>query len=231
LLADEEKAAYQQRFFKTGEGQYAEADVFWGIKIPETRQIAIKYRLLPLTETAKLIQHQVHEVRLCGLFILEKKFELADEKEKKDVVDCYLTHTDYINNWDLVDSTAYVILGNYLVDKPRDVLYQLAKSNKLWSQRIAIVSTLSFIRNNDFDDTLSIAEILFDSPHDLIHKAIGWMLREMGKRNQSRMMAFLRTNYSRIPRTSLRYAIEKLPEFYRKNILKGKFKVDDNYGQ
>ena len=222
MLADKEKAKFLQGFFKTGKGQYAEGDVFWGIKVPETSQVAKAYREIPLVEVEKVLKNPVHEVRLCGLIILTEQFKKASEADRKVIVDFYLSNTKYINNWDLVDLSCYKILGNYLLDKPRDVLYRLAKSNNMWEQRIAIVSTLAFIRNRELDDTLSISEILLDHPHDLIHKAVGWMLRELSKRNEFSMLQFIETHYNKIARTTLRYAIERLPEEQRKNILQGK---------
>jgi len=223
VLADKEKAIFLQRFFKTGKGQYAEGDIFWGIKVPETRQVAKVYRNLPFSEIKKVIASPVHELRLCGLLILIEQFKKADETEQKSIVNFYLSNTQYINNWDLVDLSCYNILGNYLLDKPRDILYRLAKSKNMWEQRIAIVSTWAFIRNREFADTLVISEMLLDHPHDLIHKAIGWMLRELSKRDEGLMLHFVETHYNRLSRTTLRYAIEKLPEEQRKNILQGRF--------
>ena len=222
-LADKEKAQFLQRFFKTGKGQYAEGDIFWGIKVPETRQVAKAYRSLPFSEIKKVVANPVHELRLCGLLILVEQFKKASETDKKDIFDFYLSNTQYINNWDLVDLSAYNIVGNYLLDKPRDILYRLAKSKNMWEQRIAIVSTWAFIRNRELDDTLAISELLLDHPHDLIHKAVGWMLRELSKRNESAMLDFVEKHYNRLSRTTLRYAIERLPEDIRKNILQGKF--------
>ena len=218
-LADEEKAKFLQRFFKTGKGQYAEGDVFWGIKVPETRQIAKAYRELPFSEIKTVVAHPVHEVRLCGLMILVEQFKKSSEAERKAIVDFYLSNTQYINNWDLVDLSCYKILGEYLLDKPRDILYRLAKSRNMWEQRIAIVSTWLFIRNRDFVDTLAISEMLISHPHDLIHKAVGWMLREISKREETVMLDFVEKHYKNMSRTTLRYAIERLPEDLRKGIL------------
>jgi 3-methyladenine DNA glycosylase AlkD len=218
-LADEEKAKFLQRFFKTGKGQYAEGDVFWGIKVPETRQIAKAYRELPFSEIKTVVAHPVHEVRLCGLMILVEQFKKSSEAERKAIVDFYLSNTQYINNWDLVDLSCYKILGEYLLDKPRDILYRLAKSRNMWEQRIAIVSTWLFIRNRDFADTLAISEMLLSHPHDLIHKAVGWMLREISKREETVMLDFVEKHYKNMSRTTLRYAIERLPEDLRKGIL------------
>ena len=223
MSADKEKAQFLQRFFKTGRGQYAESDVFWGIKVPETRQVAKAYRSMPLVELGIIMKNPVHEVRLCGLMVLIEQFNKAKEADKKRIIDFYLSHTQYINNWDLVDLSCYKILGNYLLDKPRDVLYRMAKSKNMWEQRIAIVSTLAFIRNYEFDDTLAISEVLLDHRHDLIHKAVGWMLRELAKKDEFAMLQFIEKHYNRLSRTTLRYAIERLPEEQRKNILQGKF--------
>ena len=222
-LADKEKATFLQGFFKTGKGQYAEGDIFLGIKVPETRQVAKAYRNLPISEIEKVIANPAHEIRLCGLLILVEWFKKADETDKKAIVDFYLSNTQYINNWDLVDLSCYNILGNYLLDKPRDILYRLAKSENMWEQRIAIVSTWAFIRHRELGDTLAISEMLLDHPHDLIHKAVGWMLRELSKRNEALMLHFIETHYNKLSRTTLRYAIEKLPEEQRKDNLQGKF--------
>jgi 3-methyladenine DNA glycosylase AlkD len=222
-LADKQQAILLQGFFKTGKGQYGEGDVFWGIKTPKTRQVAKSCRDISLAEIEKLIKHPVHEVRLCALLILTEQFKKSNQAEKKSIADFYLSHTSFINNWDLVDLSCYNILGNYLIDKPRDVLYQLAKSENIWEQRIAIVSTWAFIRNDEFEDTLSLSEMLLGHSHDLIHKAMGWMLREIYKRDAACVIDFIQTHYKNIPRTTLRYAIEKLPENIRKNILNQKF--------
>jgi 3-methyladenine DNA glycosylase AlkD len=224
LLADEEKSAFAQRYFKTGEGEYAQGDVFWGIKVPETKKVAKEYRLLPLEEVEKLIGNTVHEVRLCGWLIVVEQCKRAEAAEWEILINFYLTHLDFVNNWDLVDVSSHAILGKYLLAKPpRDILYTLANSDNLWKQRIAIVSTLAFIRKNDFTDTLTIAELLLGHQHDLIHKAVGWMLREIGKRDYACMMRFLKTHYAQLPRTTLRYAIEILPDDMRQKILQGGF--------
>ena len=225
VLEDKQKAKFLQGFFKTGKGQYAEGDIFLGIKVPETRQVAKAFQRIPIIEVEKVLKSVYHEVRLCGLMILVEKFKKAGEAEKKMIVDFYLSNTQYINNWDLVDLSCYRILGNYLLDKPRDILYRLAKSNNMWEQRMAIVSTWTFIRNREFEDTLSISEILLDHPHDLIHKAVGWMLRELSKRDELLMLQFIQTHYHKISRTTLRYAIERLPQEARKNIMKGEVEL------
>jgi len=223
LLADPEQAIFLQRFFKTGKGQYGEGDVFYGIKVPQTRQIAKEFKQISFAELIKVLKNPVHEIRLCGLMILVEQFKKAKEEDRKKIVDFYLSNTQYINNWDLVDLSCYHILGTYLLDKPRDILYSLAESSNMWEQRIAIVGTLAFIRKNEFEDTLAISKMLLNHKQDLIHKAVGWMLREVFKRDETVVLDFIETHYSQMPRTALRYAIEKLPEEKRKDVLQGKF--------
>ncbi|MDR0368781.1 MAG: DNA alkylation repair protein [Bacteroidales bacterium] len=223
LLADEQQALFLQHFFKTGKGQYGEGDVFWGIRVPETRKVAKAFKELPFDEIKKVLQNPVHEIRLCGLLILTEQFKKSNEEKRKKIVEFYLSNTQHINNWDLVDVSSYSILGVYLLDKPRDLLYRLAASENMWEQRIAIVSTWIFIRNDDFADTLAIAESLLCHSHDLIHKAVGWMLREVYNRDKDIIFDFIKTHYRQMPRTTLRYAIEKMPETQRKNVLQGKF--------
>lgn len=215
-LANSEKAKILQRFFKTGKGGYGEGDVFLGVMVPEQRKVAKKYKDLTLKEIQQLLNSKIHEHRLTSLFILVDKYKKADEKTKKKIFDFYLKNKNNINNWDLIDLSAPNIIGDYLLDKPRDILYKLAKSKSLWERRISILSTAAFIRNGQFDDTLRISEILINDKHDLIHKGVGWMLREVGKRNQAIEERFLKKYYKKMPRTMLRYAIEKLPENKRK---------------
>jgi 3-methyladenine DNA glycosylase AlkD len=222
-LSEKHKAQHSQGFFKTMKGEYGEGDICWGIKVPKIRQVAKTYRYMVLTEIATLIKNPVHEIRLCALLIMVEQFKTSIQLEKQAIVDLYLSNTQYINNWDLVDASCYNILGKFLIDKPRDILYQLARSKNMWEQRIAIVSTFVFIHNQDFKDTLAIAKILLKHSHDLIHKATGWMLREVSKYDEHCMLNFVKTHYKKIPRTTLCYAIEKLPEQNRKDILKGKF--------
>lgn len=222
-LGNPEKAKHSARFFKIGKGAYAEGDKFLGITVPEQRKVAKKYKNLTLEDTEKLLQASIHEYRLTALIILVNVYKKAKTAgQQKDIVDIYLNNRDYVNNWDLVDISAHYILGVYLEDKDRAVLYDLANSGKLWDQRIAIISTYHFIRNNDFDDTLKIAEILLNHEHDLIHKAVGWMLREVGKRDQTVEENFLKKHYKQMPRTMLRYAIERFDEPLRQRYLKGK---------
>ena len=223
LLVDPEQATFLQRFFKTGKGQYGEGDVFYGIKVPQTRQIAKAFKQISFAELIKVLKHPVHEIRLCGLMILVEQFKKTKEEDRKKIVDFYLSNTQYINNWDLVDLSCYHILGTYLLDKPRDILYSLAESSNMWEQRIAIVGTWAFIRKNEFEDTLAISKMLLNHRQDLIHKAIGWMLREIFKRDETVVLDFIEAHYSQMPRTALRYAIEKLPEEKRKDVLQGKF--------
>ena len=214
--ADPKQAKILQRFFKTGKGEYGEGDVFLGIKVPTQRQITKKFNELRLAEVEKLLNSKIHEQRLVALFILVDKYKKAGDDEKKKIYNLYLKNTKNINNWDLVDLSAPNIVGAYLIDRPRGVLYKLAKSKNLWERRIATLATFTFIRNNDFKDALKIAEALLKDEHDLIHKAVGWMLREIGKRNQEVEEKFLRKYYKQMPRTMLRYAIEKFKEDKRR---------------
>jgi len=218
--SDSEKAKILQRFFKTGKGEYGEEDIFLGITVPKQRQIAIKYESLALKDIQLLLKSKIHEERLTALLILVNNYKKSENKS--EIYDFYLKNTKNINSWDLVDLSAQVIIGTYLEDKDRSILYKLAKSSNLWERRIAIISTFHFIKNNDFSDALKIAEILLNDKHDLIHKAVGWMLREIGKRDISVLENFLKKNYHSMPRTMLRYAIEKFPEKKRKMYLAGK---------
>ncbi|MBU0708013.1 DNA alkylation repair protein [Patescibacteria group bacterium] len=219
-LANPQQVKILQRFFKTGPGEYGEGDIFLGIKVPVQRQVAKKYKVLSLADTIKLLQSKIHEHRMTALFILIFKYQEGDELGKKKIVDLYLKNTKYINNWDLVDVTAPKIIGDYLVDKPRNILYKLAKSKDLWEKRIAMISTYAFIRRNDFDDAMKIAKILLNEKHDLMHKVVGWMLREVGKRDQVVEENYLKKYYKTMPRTMLRYAIERFPESTRRQYLK-----------
>lgn len=216
-----DKAKFLQRFFKTGKGEYAEGDIFLGIVVPVQRQIAKKYKTISFHNLQKLITSKYHEERLIALLILVERFKKADETEKDEIVKFYLDNRKGINNWDLVDLSAPKILGEYLLNEDRKILYKFAKSNDLWEKRIAVLSTYSFIKKNDFEDALKIYEILVDDTHDLIHKAVGWMLRELGKIDLNAEEEFLKKHYKTMPRTMLRYAIEKFPEKKRKAYLKG----------
>ncbi len=219
-LANKKQAEILSGFFKTGKGQYGEGDIFLGIKVPIQRIVAKKYEHLSLAELSELLNDKIHEHRLTALLILIKQYEKADSRGKKEIAQFYLQNTKNINNWDLVDLSCSHILGDYLIDKPRKILYKLAKSKNLWEKRISIISTLVFIRNKDFADALKISEILSRDKHDLIHKAVGWMLREIGKRDAEILENFLRKHCKTMPRTMLRYAIEKFNEKKRKFYLK-----------
>jgi 3-methyladenine DNA glycosylase AlkD len=222
--ASKDRADFLQKFFKTNKDDYGENDKFIGVTVPDIRKIAKKYYLnLTLTELKELLHNPIHEYRLTALIILVYKFEkLKSEKDKYEIVTFYLDNIEFINNWDLVDITAHKILGAFFLDKDKTILYQLARSNNLWQKRIAIVSTFYFIKKNQFDDTLKLAEILLSDKHHLIHKAVGWMLREIGKINLSVQIEFLKKHYKNMPRTTLRYAIEKFNENLRKRFLSNK---------
>ena len=215
-LSDSERAKKLQGFYKTGKGEYGEGDVFISVRVPDQRRIAKKYRNISLTDVLELLRSEIHEHRLTALFILTEQFNKGDEEAKQRIVDLYLSNTAYVNNWDLVDSSAHKILGAWLVDKPRGVLYDLARSESLWERRISIISTLAFINRGDLVDALALAEALVDDGHDLIHKASGWVLREVGKKDQSVLEEFLLEYFETMPRTMLRYAIERLPEERRR---------------
>ncbi|MCR4277167.1 MAG: DNA alkylation repair protein [Candidatus Roizmanbacteria bacterium] len=221
-IADPEKAKNLRWFFKTGKGEYGEGDQFLGITVPKLREISKKYQGLDLNDLQKLLDSKIHEHRLSALMILRFKYENKhiDEKSKKEIVRFYLLNTKKINNWDLVDLSCHHILGDWFLDKDRSVLYKLARSNNLWEKRIAIISTFNFIGLNQFDDSLKICAVLMNDKHDLIHKAVGWALREIGKRNKKVEVEFLEKHYKTMPRTMLRYAIEKFSEKERKFYLK-----------
>lgn len=221
--ADPQKAELLQRFFKTGQGEYGEGDIFLGIKVPAQRSVAKKYyKDVSLNGIGELLESDIHEHRLTAIFMLVLKYEkAADEKEKKQIVDFYLENLDRVNNWDLVDSSAPKILGAWLFDKDKSIIYALARSGHLWKQRIAVLATFYFIKQHDFKDSLRIAELLLDHPHDLIHKAAGWMLREIGNRDRNTEKNFLEKHYKKMPRTMLRYAIEKFEPEIRSRYLNG----------
>ncbi len=222
LYASPQKAEGLKRFFKTGKGQYGEGDIFLGIQVPDSRKIVKKYAGIPLEDALRLLSSKIHEERLIALLIMVEKAKRSDEAGKETIYKKYLENTKYINNWDLVDLSADKIVGSYLFDKPKDILYSLAISKNLWERRIAVLSTFDFIKKGAYEDILNIAKILLNDPHDLIHKAVGWMLREVGKRcSQEVLEQFLLANYKQMPRTMLRYAIERLPETLRLQYLKG----------
>ena len=221
--ADESQVAGLSRFFKTGPGQYGEGDKFLGIKVPVTREVVKQcWRETSMQDLEECIASEYHEVRLAALLALVEISAHAktDPGQQQACIDFYLSHTDRINNWDLVDLSCYPLLGVWLLDKDRTLLYDLARNGKtLWEQRIGIVSTMTFIRHGQIADTFAIADILLHHPHDLIHKAVGWLLREAGKRDEEALKAYLEPRYRTMPRTMLRYAIEKFPEAERKPYL------------
>lgn len=220
LKADEKKAEILKRFFKTAKGEYGEGDKFLGIKIPELRKIAKRYLNLSLKETEILLHNKFHEARLTALIILTYKFPKASKQEKKEIFNLYLKNASYVNNWDLVDLSAPKILGEFLLDKKRSLLYKLAKSKNLWQRRMALLACFAFIKKNDFYDALEIIKLLLKDKHDLIHKAAGWMLREIGKKDKKTLINFLNCYSEIMPRTMLRYSLEKLEEKKRKYYLK-----------
>ena len=221
--ADPSQVEGLSRFFKTGAGQYGEGDRFLGIKVPVTRQVVKEcWRDVDFSQLEECLNSEFHEVRLAGLLALVEIFSHSkkDHTLQGDCIDFYLSHTGRINNWDLVDLSCYPLLGQWLLDKDRTILYDLAKSGKtIWEQRIGIVSTMAFVRQGQIEDTFAIADILLHHPHDLIHKAVGWLLREAGKRDKAALAAFLASRYDTMPRTMLRYAIEKFPENERRAYL------------
>ena len=220
LLAKSEKAIFLTRFFKTGQGEYGEGDIFLGVTVPQQRKIAKKYSDIDLKTLQKLLASKIHEHRLTALLILVDRYKKTDETGKKRIVNFYLKNTKNINNWDLVDLSAGYILGNYLLEKDKSILYKLAKSNNLWERRIAIMATFGFIKDRQFKDALRISQLLLNDEHDLIHKAVGWMLREIGKRSQKTEERFLKKHYQKMPRTMLRYALERFDENKRKLYLR-----------
>ena len=221
-LADPEKAKIQQRFFKTGPGQYGEGDVFWGITVPVIRKLVRRHRDISIAEASELLRSPVHEERLLALLILVEKARRGDDATRKRIYGLYLKNTRFINNWDLVDLSAEHIVGAYLDGADRGPLLRLARSGSLWERRIAILATFHDIRRGIPDHTLALADVLVGDRHDLIHKAVGWMLREVGKRcSADTLRDFLRPRYRSMPRTMLRYAIERFPEEERKGYLRG----------
>ncbi len=219
--ANSKKAKILQGFFKTGKGEYGEGDIFMGVVVPETRKIALKFRNLPLADIKKLLNSKIHEERLLALFILVEQFSRAEENERKKIYNFYLSQTKNINNWDLVDLSADKIVGAHLEKKNKQILYQLAKSKNVWERRIAVLATFHFVKNGQYRENFKIAELLISDCHDLIHKAVGWMLREVGKRCGEKIEEeFLIKYYRQMPRTMLRYAIERFPEVKRKKYLR-----------
>jgi 3-methyladenine DNA glycosylase AlkD len=221
-LADSKKAILLQKYFKTGKGEYAQGDIFIGLTVPQSRLIAKKYSDLSLEDIEILLHSKIHEERLIALLIMIFKFKRADDNIKKQIYNLYLSNTKCINNWDLVDLSSRDIVGAYLFDKPRDQLYKLAKSDNLWERRISIISTFYFIARKEYKESIKIANILLNDSHDLIHKAVGWTLREVGKKDKDELIRFLKEHYKVMPRTMLRYAIEKFPLQKRKAYLASK---------
>jgi 3-methyladenine DNA glycosylase AlkD len=226
-LSTPQKAETSAWFFKTGKGEYGEGDIFIGCTVPEMRKVAKKFKEISLVELGKLLKNKIHEYRFTALEILVMKYEAANDRDKKKIVRFYLKNKKSINNWDLVDTSAPYIIGDWLVanEKESSLLYRLAISKSLWDRRIAIVSTYAFIRTDRFDHTLKIAVILMNDNHDLIHKAVGWMLREVGKRSETTLIDFLDQNWQKMPRTMLRYAVERLGSKRIKYFPKKKRKV------
>ena len=221
-LASPDISKTMQWFFKTGNGDYGEGDIFVGLKVPTQRKLAREFNYLKLSDLKILLGSKVHEERLISLFILVDKYEKGDDRDKDQIFSFYLKNIKRINNWDLVDLSAPKIIGKHLLKKDRSLLYKFALSKNLWERRVSILSTFEFVRNNDFETTLKIAETLLTDKHDLIHKAVGWMLREVGKRDLTTEENFLKLHYKKMPRTMLRYSIEKFPESKRKKYLLGK---------
>lgn len=208
-LADPGRAKILARFFKTGKGQYGYGDIFLGVMVPQTRQVARRYKDASLSDISQLLKSKIHEERLAALLILNEQYAMAREEVKKTIFDFYLANTNRINNWDLVDLTAHRIIGDYLSDKEKSLLTKLAKSDNVWERRIAIIATYDFIKKERYEETFRIAKLLIKDKHDLIHKAVGWMLREVGKRDERQEEIFLGKYYKLMPRTTLRYAIER----------------------
>jgi len=222
-LGSEEKANVLQRFFKTGPGEYGEGDVFIGVRVPDLRKLVKEYQDITIKGVMQFLRSSIHEERMFALLILVGKYSKGNEAVKKRIYDLYLQNTKFINSWDLVDGSAQHIVGAFLMDKSKEPIYRLAKSKYLWERRIAILSTFYFIKHDNYSETLKISKILLTDEQDLIHKAVGWMLREIGKRHILTEEIFLKKYYKRMPRTMLRYAVEKFPESKRQKYLKGDF--------
>ena len=220
-LGSRETAEILQKFLKTGPGEYGEGDIFIGVRVPDLRKLAKEFQDIATSEIRAFLASSIHEERFLALLILVRNYGSSDEITKKKIYDLYLEDTPFINSWDLVDGSAHHIVGAFLMGKNKAPLYRLAKSENLWERRIAIISTFHFIKHDQFQETLEIAKILLTDPEDLIHKAVGWMLREIGKRDRVTEETFLKNHYMKMPRTMLRYAIEKFPEPKRQRYLKG----------
>jgi len=219
-LASPSDANLLQSFFKTAPGEYGAGDQFIGIRLPVLRSVAKEFRALPLREVTMLLRSPVHEERLLALLMLVDAYQRGNEAGRAAIYGLYLKQLDWVNNWDLVDSSAPYIVGRHLAERSRNILFRLARSKKLWHRRVAMLATFHFIRQNDFADALRLAELLRNDEHDLMHKAVGWMLREIGKRDGAVLKRFLDQHAARMPRTMLRYAIEKLPERERQRHLR-----------
>lgn len=221
-MGSAEKRTILERFFKTGKGEYGEGDIFIGVTVPQQRDIVKRYHFLDFSEIIELLKEPYHECRLTALLFLVNEYEKCKNQTRRDeIFTLYLQHTDRINNWDLVDLSAPKIIGTHLLSKDAEILIDLAHSDNLWKKRIAIVSTLRFIKNNRFEDTFMISKILLNAKEDLLHKAVGWMLREIGKKDYIAEYSYLKENYKNMPRTTLRYAIERFEENVRKQFLLG----------
>lgn len=223
-LANPRIAEHSQRFFKTGKGQYGEGDEFLGIRVPVIRQQVRLCETMPLEQLVEVLHSPYHEERLLALLALVDHYQRGDKTAQKAIYTAYLNNTSHINNWDLVDSSAHQIVGHWLAERSRKPVYKLVKSANLWERRIAMIASQHWIKRGEFDDTLALAEALLHDTEDLIHKASGWMLREVGKKDGPALLGFLNKHYTTMPRTMLRYAIEKLPEKQRQSYLKGKVK-------
>jgi 3-methyladenine DNA glycosylase AlkD len=219
--ADPRQASILPRFFKTGPGEYGEGDTFIGVKVPQVRSVARAFRSAPLNTAIELLKSPIHEERLLALLLLVEQYDKGDEEQRSTIFNVYIRQTKFINNWDLVDLSAPQIVGRHLEARDRSVLVRLSKSKSLWERRIGIMATFWFIKKGDFADAIMISEILRKDSNDLIHKAVGWMLRETGKRNITAEEEFLKKYYKDMPRTMLRYAIERFPEEKRQAYLKG----------
>jgi 3-methyladenine DNA glycosylase AlkD len=220
-IAHPGKAFTAAKYFKTGPGEYGEGDQFYGIRVPQVREVARQFNTLPLDDCVALLQSPYNEARLMALAILVRRFEKGDAATKNTVYTTYMAQRHRVNNWNLVDSSAPFISGPFLLERNREVLRELAVSPVMWDRRIAVLSTFAFIRANDFAETLSLCAALLVDPQDLMHKACGWMLRELGKRDKAALLGFIQTHYSNMPRTMLRYAIEKFEPQTRKHLLCG----------
>ncbi len=221
-VADPVRAEKQQRFFKKKNGAPGSGDRFLGLSVPQLRALAKEYESATSKQLSALLASAFHEERLLALLLLVRQYGKADESERQDIFDYYLANTDYVNNWDLVDTSCYNIVGIHLLKKSRKPLYTLARSDSIWERRIAIISTYQFIRHKEYEDTLTISKLLLNDKEDLIHKAVGWMLREVGNKDRETEERFLQQHYADMPRTMLRYAIEKFPEYRRQQYLKGR---------